>query len=115
MPWAYRNIVEYCHQHNIFHVYVFLPMTYERFKKDGSGEDINMAKSVGFTIIALRDVYDGHEPKSLIKFGKPPAMPGDSQWFDRSRGLHTLRSSTKSTKENRNERLPKSGTHEMGL
>jgi len=52
---------------------------------------------------------------NLIKSGKPPALPGDSQGFDRSHGPIILRSSTKSTKENRHERLQEFGTYEMGL
>ena len=47
----------------------------------------------------------GFSLPTIIKSGKPPATPGDSHGFDRSSGLGTLRVSTKSTKENQDERV----------
>ena len=65
LQWAYGRIVKESRKRGIKPVYILLPMTYERFKKVDTEQDINMARSAGFTTIDLRDVYNLQDPESL--------------------------------------------------
>jgi hypothetical protein len=65
LQWAYGRIVKECRTRGIKPIYILLPMTYERFKKVDTEQDINMARSAGFTTIDLREVYNLQDPESL--------------------------------------------------
>jgi hypothetical protein len=74
LKWAYQQIVKRCLENGVLPVYVFLPMTYERLMEEDIRLDINMAKSAGFKILNLREVYHQHDPETLYvaKWDKHP-------------------------------------------
>jgi lysophospholipase L1-like esterase len=78
LQWAYGRIVKESRKRGIWPVYILLPMTYERLKKAEIEEDINMARSAGFTTIDLSDVYNLQDPESLYiaQWDKHPNAKG---------------------------------------
>jgi hypothetical protein len=74
LNWAYQRFVKSCLQQGVLPVYIFLPMTYERLKENDTHLDISMAKSAGFSILNLREVYNKHDPETLYvaKWDKHP-------------------------------------------
>lgn len=62
VTWVYRRIVELSRQRSIQPVWIYLPMTYEA---SDPSELARIARDVGFSIIDLSRVYEGHDPKTL--------------------------------------------------
>ena len=74
LNWAYQRLVKSCLEQGVLPMYIFLPMTYERLKESDTHLDISMAKSTGFSVLNLREVYNKHDPETLYvaKWDKHP-------------------------------------------
>ena len=62
---TYKSIVSICHEHDIVPVLVFLPFTYERLNDADIAANMAVAKAAGFTVLSLRDIYDGYTADEL--------------------------------------------------
>jgi len=74
LNWAYQRLVKSCLEQGVLPVYIFLPMTYERLKENDTHLDISIAKSAGFSVLNLREVYNKHDQETLYvaKWDKHP-------------------------------------------
>jgi hypothetical protein len=63
--WVYREFADECRAHGVEPVWVFLTLPGRTPEPALIDEQVEAAAAAGFTVIDLRDVYDGHDPKSL--------------------------------------------------
>jgi hypothetical protein len=63
--WVYREFAEECRANGILPIWVFLTLPGRTPEPALIDEQIDAATAAGFVIIDLRDVYEGHDPKSL--------------------------------------------------
>jgi len=65
VSWAYRRIVTRCREEGIRPLLVFLPLSYQRLEQKDIVNDLAAAEEAGFTVISLREVYDGYDTKDI--------------------------------------------------
>jgi hypothetical protein len=65
LSWLYRRLVEDCQRRNIAAAYVFLPMVVDMEYSSDIGRQIGLARSAGFVVLDLTDVYVGSDRNSL--------------------------------------------------
>ena len=67
--WAYQRIAESCRRRGIAPVWVYLPPTDQRDPDQQFAILSRAARSAGFVILDLRDVYRNEPPRSIILSG----------------------------------------------
>ena len=87
LRWSYKQIAASCREHGVRPVWVYLPVTDERLKKDDPEylAKMNMAKSAGFSTMTLDGVYGNHPQKeiALAAWDEHPNVLGHQLIADR--------------------------------